>query len=548
MHMDNHTITFARKNLFFKYDTTLVEYQEIEPYEFFELLFGSCSHNDPLCPIYPFEKELCEEYIAWRAQVNPDKKYGRNSRSKKAIYDPAQPFRYNALIQAVYSVTPDPKRDNDSGRRSKTWVMVGDAKYDEDVKVCGWNTLEEAISAYDFVITTPITYVGRRRFKKNARYIYAMAFDLDEVGEVELAEVIHQQKIGMTPQANIIVNSGDGLHLYYILEKPIPLFSNVYATLTNIKKALTRLIWNKATSRTGELNEIQIQPIIQPFRVPGSKTKHGDIVTAWYNDEAPLHTIAELNRFATKSSIKEFNSGVSMTEAEALDQGDYTTNRLTKKRAKALYPEWYQKRIVEGKPRKTWSLHRGLYDWWKRKVWESDQVSVGHRYHCLMFLATYAKKCNIPFDEVKKDALELVPRMEALTGRTGRHFTEQDALDALKAYKEGAETYPIKTISDRTGIPIARNKRNGLKQPLHLEIARAVRDVKVRQRGKVRWDENNGRPKGSNISAENSPQYAKVQEWRKNNPSNTNKSQCARDTGLSRPTIHKWWECQDNCK
>lgn len=527
---------YEEKNLFLEYCSTY-EYQQIKPFEYFELIFGSCNHKDSECPVYPFEKEMCDEYIAWRAQIDPNKRYGRKAR-KKAKYDPAQPFRYNALIQAVYNVEPDPKRKNDSGRRSRTWVMVGDNQCEDDVKVCGWDSLDEVLGAYDFVISSPVTYVGRRRFKTNARYLYAMVFDLDEVGEVELSEVIHQQKIGMTPQANIIVNSGGGLHLYYILEKPIPLFPSVYTTLTNIKKSLTRLIWNKASSRTGDFNEIQIQPIIQPFRVPGSRTKRGDIVTAWHNAEAPLHTITELNRYATKSSFREYNSGVSMEEAQAIDAGDYSTNRLTKKRAKALYPEWYQKRIVEGLPRKTWDIHRGLYEWWKRKVWESDQVAVGHRYHCLMFLAVYGKKCNVPFEEVKRDVLELVPRMEEVTGRTERHFTEQDALDALKAYKESAETYPIKIISDRTGLQILRNKRNWRPQNIHLVLARAQQEAlcKIEKRD---WREGNGRPKAT---PENSEHYSKVQEWRKKNPKSSNKSLCARETGLSRTTVRKWWK------
>ena len=350
---------FLSKNLYLETNETF-EYRSLKPFEFFQLLFGSCDHNDPQCPVYPFEKELCQEYIDWRAQ-----QAGRNSKSKskagkKAIYNPAQPFRYNALVQAVYSVEPDASRKNDNGRRSKTWVVVGDATSEEDVKVCGWDSLEELLGRYKFIVSTPATYVGRRRFKTNARYLYALAFDLDEVGVPELGEVIHQQMIGMTPQANIIVNSGDGIHLYYILAKPMPLYPKVYETLTNIKKALTRLIWNKASSRTGELNQVQIQPIIQPFRVPGSKSKHGDIVTAWHNADAPLHTIESLNRFATKSSFKIYNSGVSQEQAQALDKGAYSTNRLTKARAKELYPEWYQRRIEEGAPRKTWNVHLSL--------------------------------------------------------------------------------------------------------------------------------------------------------------------------------------------
>lgn len=532
---------FLSKNLYLE-SNGIIEYQSIKPFEYFQLLFGSCDHRDPQCPIYPFEVEMCEEYKDWLAQQAGRKSKSKSKAGKKARYKAGQPYRYNALMQAIYDVEPDASRKNDSGRRSKTWVVVGDATSDEDIKVCGWDSLEELMGRYKFVVTTPATYVGRRRFKSNARYLYALAFDLDEVGVSELSEVIHQQKIGMTPQANIIVNSGDGIHLYYILAKPMPLYPKVYETLTSVKKALTRLIWNKATSRTGEDNQVQIQPIIQPFRVPGSKSKHGDVVTAWHNADAPLHTIEELNRFASKPTLKYLNSGVSQEEAKALDKGSYSTNRLTKARAKELYPEWYQRRIVEGAPRKTWSVHRGLYDWWKNMLWENEKVAVGHRYHCIMFLAVYAKKCNVPFEELKRDALKLVPRMEALTGNTGRHFSVQDALDALKAYKDSSETYPRQLIEDRTGLRIDPNKRNYQKQTDHLEVARAIRDVKTKQRGMKSWDENNGRPKGSIVLAEDSPQYAKVQEWRRNNPQSKNKSLCARETGLSRPTVRKWWQ------
>lgn len=539
---DNSNIShdvFLSKNLYLESNETF-EYRSLKPFEFFQIIFGSCDHNDPQCPIYPFEKELCQEYIDWRAQ-----QAGRKSKSKagkKAIYNPAQPFRYNALVQAVYSVEPDAGRANDNGRRSKTWVVVGDATSEDDIKVCGWDSLEELMGRYKFVVTTPATYVGRRRFKSNARYLYALAFDLDEVGVPEMSEVIHQQTIGMTPQANIIVNSGDGIHLYYILAKPMPLYPKVYETLTNIKKALTRLIWNKASSRTGEDNQVQIQPIIQPFRVPGSRTKHGDIVTAWHNADATLHTIEELNRFASKPTLKYLNSGVSQEQAQALDKGAYSTNRLTKARAKELYPDWYQKRIVEGAPRKTWHVHRGLYEWWLHMLWTNEKVAVGHRYHCIMFLAVYAKKCNVPFDILKRDVLELVPRMEALTGNTGRHFSVQDALDALKAYKESSETYPRQLIEDRSGLRIEPNKRNGRPQDLHLKLARGSRDILQEAKGRKDWREGNGRPKGSIVLAEDSPQYAKVQEWRDRNPNSNNKSRCARETGLSRPTVRKWWQ------
>ena len=145
-------------------------------------------------------------------------------------------------------------------------------------------------------------------------------------------------------------------------------------------------------------------------------------------------------------------------------------------------------------------------------------------------------------EELRDDVLALVPRMEALTGDTGRHFTNQDALDALKAYKDSSCTFPVKTISDRSGIPIERCRRNGMKQKDHLEEARAVRDVRMKRAGRKDWINRNGRPKGSVITADRSPEYAKVQAWRAAHPNCTNKSQCAREIGLTRPTIYRWWK------
>ncbi|WP_438939267.1 hypothetical protein, partial [Clostridioides difficile] len=38
----------------------------------------------------------------------------------------------------------------------------------------------------------------------------------------------------------------------------------------------------------------------------------------------------------------------------------------TLEEAKELFPEWYQSKIVEGKPlKKTWTCNTALYEWWK---------------------------------------------------------------------------------------------------------------------------------------------------------------------------------------
>ena len=80
----------------------------------------------------------------------------------------------------------------------------------------------------------------------------------------------------------------------------------------------------------------------------------------------------------------------------------------------------------------------------------------GHRYWCIMTLATYAQKCGVPREVLEEDAYGLIPFMNT----RGDEFTEDDVLHALEAYTESYITYPIDTIVVRTGIVIKKNKRN----------------------------------------------------------------------------------------
>lgn len=85
--------------------------------------------------------------------------------------------------------------------------------------------------------------------------------------------------------------------------------------------------------------------------------------------------------------------------------------------------------------------------------------------------------------------------------------------------------FPLKDIDKLTDIRIERNKRNYRKQKQHMEVMRAIQNVT-----NPNWREGNGRKSKKDI----------VEEWRKNNPKGK-KIDCERETGLSRPTIYKWW-------
>ena len=60
----------------------------------------------------------------------------------------------------------------------------------------------------------------------------------------QLRDVFHQMKHDFLPQCTYCVNSGHGLHLYYLFEKPVPLYRHLQDQLREFKYELIRKIWH----------------------------------------------------------------------------------------------------------------------------------------------------------------------------------------------------------------------------------------------------------------------------------------------------------------
>ncbi|ECK7740144.1 hypothetical protein FRR55_11135 [Campylobacter coli] len=80
---------------------------------------------------------------------------------------------------------------------------------------------------------------------------------------------------------------------------------------------------------------------------------------------------------------------------------------VTLEEAKELYPEWYEKRIVQGEPKQkskkqggTWVCNEALYEWWKRKI--TEEVKAGGRYFSIMALCSYGLKCGISEQKIRE--------------------------------------------------------------------------------------------------------------------------------------------------
>lgn len=364
----------------------------------------------------------------------------------------------------------------------------------------------------DFVIISPVAYFGRRRSAYNASMLYGVCFDLDDVDVPELKWILDRLENVHFPRATYIANSGNGVHLYYLLDEPIPLYKSIHNRLNALKHSLTDLIWNKYTSRISP-DDKQYQGIFQGFRMVGSKTKSGDNRITVYRTGCKVN-IEYLNQYVApevRVNSLEYESSLSLEEA------------------KIKYPEWYERRIINKEKKGQWHVKRDLYDWWKQKVMTDQNLSVGHRYFCIAALASYAVKCDISEDELRKDAYDLKDLMNKLQD----DFTDDDIESALNFYQESFITFPRAEIEKISGLDIPQNRRNGRKQALHLKLARANRDILQAESGIDNWYQNSphsGRKSKKNI----------VVEWRRAHPEGK-KIDCSRETGLHINTVYKWW-------
>lgn len=418
---------------------------------------------------------------------------------EKGVYEKG---KYNAI---VVEVTKEKKKNG------KDRILRHTVTDDLD-------KIDEVVTRDNFCLMSPISYIDKERKSDNARVLYALTIDLDGLiikngdDPFGLRTLFHQiENINRIPMPTYIVSSGTGLHLYYVFEKPIMLFPNVVKQLQNYKRELTRIIWQGYITEFDD--NVQYESLFQGFRVVGTITKKGERARAF-----------ETGKPVTMEYMNEF-----VDDEFKTDDFVYKSN-LTLSQAKEKYQDWYEKRIVKKQPKGTWICKRDLYEWWKKRMLK--EAKTGHRYYCLMMLAVYARKSGIEQKELESDAFTLMEILDALPASEDNPFTEKDVIDALQAYDDRYMTYPINSISYLTDIHIEKNKRNYQKQKYHLEEARAIRDIRMKRQGK-KWTDGNGRPKGTT-------KEQIVKAWRLSNP-NGKKADCIRETGLTKPTIYKWW-------
>lgn len=438
----------------------------------------------------------------------------------------------NAIFSSAYAKTPEQiaeieakEKEEDAIRqaaldrgekppyfkkRKRIWVK-------NTIVFDGMEGLDEVLGESDplhlWTITSPVAFSGKSRTNNNGYHLWGITIDLDGVGMDQLRDLLYQIENEVIPTPTYLVNSGTGFHVYYMFEEPIPMYPRLMDGLKALKHELTTVVWNRYTS-TIPADERQFQGLVQGFRVVGSRTKLGTDfkVTAFRIGEK--HTLRYLQDWAENERDVDFDEFKHVTLDEAREK----------------WPEWYQARVVEGKPRKAFDFPPEVYESWMRRM-ELGAFD-GNRYNCVAIMFSLALRCGIDFEDVMADAMSLVPRLNRLTKKEKNQFTEDDVLDAASYYDEDFRNLGLDAVYHMTKIKIEPNPRNYRDQKVHLARIRAIQAFDDPDGN---WRNKDGRPKGSGTAK------IKVAAYRLEHPE-ASVTEVARALKISRPTVYKWWD------
>jgi len=536
-------------------------YTEIDIKKFFYVMF-----RRPGDGRWPFEGEQCREWQQWKAKHNEWKNGLREWREaggtdeeyiehNKISYSDVAKHVYNPIILNFVPITDDNgeikyNEEGDILSHPERYIVTTSAD-DENTLMTEW--VEKTQGSY-FCITGPVLYRGWNRGLKNAQRCFGIGIDLDFVTKKEymvtilgLMVVPFEGKIQF-PVANIITNSGHGLHLYFLFKDPIDIHTeDQQIVMKKLKKGLINRLWSTnvlkyQTTEKTKREDIQYQGITQGFRVPGSKTKFLSDVCSFACNQQHYFTVKELNEFVPSSDK------LTKEEVLMLETGKpYDPNKTKLEVAKVKWPTWYEEIVVKKRPKKIWHTKRYLYDF-LLKLFRTDGVpiSVGHRYHVLRSLTAAAVKCNVPYEELEKDVMSFVPWFKSLGTTEKEKFRDTDVTAALESYYDPeVRKFKWDYILENCGVgdfygsrfrkisPEEEAKKVHRDQKSHLARARAVQNV----------DDPEGTWRGRPVATvENSKEAAMIFGWRNENPDSNNKSKCAKELGLSRTTVTKWWD------
>ena len=339
--------------------------------------------------------------------------------------------KYNPIAQVFGDIEV---KDRKHKGKTKTIRIV---KYERIILQDNLEEVLPQLQQYDSSVLYPCGFAGGSLTKKkqkkknnddeiesiNPQIMFGIILEIDEVSDEKLENLFSHIKVNkMYPMPNYMVCSGGGLHLYYVLSEPLRLDTRELKNQMNfLKELLTLNMWNPYTSIIGD--DPQIQTIKQGYRVIGSLTK------SQYRNVRPTARAFQTNK--EHYSIDDLKKWASSDFDFMYRDRQERLNKKTREECEKLYPEWYQKRIIEQRPAGHYTnKNQAFYEQWLRII--KDQANYGHRYKAVKTLAIVALKCGVPYERLYSDVHEIVPYLSALKARFP--FLPEEADKAMQAY------------------------------------------------------------------------------------------------------------------
>lgn len=347
------------------------------------------------------------------------------------------------------------------------------------------------------------TYFNNWISKKSAKDIYSFIIDMDNVYSGTLLNALRQDwktaNGEVLPMPTYIVNSGTGLHLYFVLTEPIP---NYKVTTKNLDKLYRALAIQQTTNRV--YLQKQVQWFGQDFRMAGGMNKYD-----WKNT---------VFRVGKKWDIDDLGKAVGLKDVHFIRYGEPRTKKLGTE----------QKTRHKHTKRNGWRTNRAFYDCALQNC--RAKTKEGNRYTSMCALSVIAWKCNVSQEELEKDLISLLPDYNK---GAIRQIKEKEIYSAMKMYNSKAILTQRESLENWQGWEYKPIKRNGIKREQHLYLARR-RKEDMKMLG-MPLKNKEGRPKGTGTAE------PIIRAYMENNPL-ASKAEVIRGTGLSKPTVYKYYD------
>lgn len=277
--------------------------------------------------------------------------------------------------------------------------------------------------ALDFSIGRSDVYISAVHFYDDYKnddfidYIYAFVIDLDNLSPKWLSDILEGiVERGTAPLPTLVVNSGKGVHFYYVLDEPL----YVYPTVRKKARELYAML-NEMFEFTPDKHSIG-----HPFRPVGSLTKIGDVASGYIlGDRWNIVDLADAigynwyvpdmdSKKGKPATDKMIRYAKKLAEIHGVAEPNYENfvethgfiKSLTTKRGSTIKksggnesPGQYDTDVEPN----------GSPIWYSRtrdKIIEKTELE--HRYKSLMALAVIAYKCKIPYDKLERDVEHIV--------------------------------------------------------------------------------------------------------------------------------------------